>query len=111
MKIRSKCHDLMGAFRVTRWRKNAIKHASSKPSEEVDHTNEIAQELHPSEKLHLELIAIKDIGKQASLFRFKVEERIPYFRAGQYLTLDFTLGDTKCSRPYSICSAPESTLG
>lgn len=108
MKIKSFFKDLMGAFKVKDAREKEINNAS-KELEVSDPINETAKLLHPS-SVSLKLIDVKKINDETKTFVF-TSNHIPYFEAGQYLSLKIKIGNTLTSRPYSISSAPYQALG
>ena len=108
MNIKSLLKDIAGSFRVTKIRKKHIDKSSS-TDEHKDPVGDVARALHPG-KIKLELLQIRNSTRNAKILRFGAKQ-IPYFKAGQYLTLTIKIGDSLVSRPYSISSAPYETLG
>ena len=110
MKVKSFFSDILGSSRVTKRRKEAIKNASPTPDGK-DNISEVARALHPG-KFNVKLIAIRNASKTAKTFTFESETgKIPYFKAGQFMTLEFKIGNSLVTRPYSISSAPYQTRG
>lgn len=110
MKIKSFFQDVLGSTRVTKRRKDAIKNASSIPDGK-DPINECARALHPG-KLKVELISIRQSSPSSKTFTFSsCNGHIPLFKAGQYMTLEFPIGESLVTRTYSISSAPYQTRG
>jgi len=73
--------------------------------------NENAKNLHP-DHLDLEVIEIidhKDAHAKSFIFKEHEGRVIPFFRAGQYLSLKVKIGDSYVTRPYSISSSPAWT--
>ena len=108
MNIKNLLKDIAGSFRVTKLRKKHIARSSSM-GEHKDPVGDVARALHPG-KIKLELLQIRNSTRNAKILRFGAKQ-IPYFKAGQYLTLTIKIGDSLVSRPYSISSAPYETLG
>lgn len=110
MKIKSFFQDILGSARVTKRRSEAIKRASDIP-DGTDPIGDVARLLHPG-KFNLKIVSIRDASKSAKTFTFESETgHIPYFKAGQFLTLEFHIGKSLVTRPYSISSAPYQTRG
>ncbi len=73
--------------------------------------NKMASDLHPES---IEVI-VKDVipsGKDSILVTFEKEDgtAFPYFKAGQYITVDFPVKSGIVTRPYTICSSPRDAL-
>ena len=111
MKIKGFLKDVGGASRVTKARLKAFKEASPVP-ESVDPIAETAKRWHPG-RLKLKVTKIQDASITAKTFRFVREDggEMPFFYAGQYVVLDFPIGESLISRPYSISSAPCQARG
>ena len=74
--------------------------------------NQNAKALHPD---FVELKVAKIIDRSAAgaktfVFESLNGKALPYFRAGQYLSLKLKIGDSFVTRPYSISSAPSEAL-
>ena len=81
----------------------------------VHPVNLLAQQLHP-ERLHMIVSAVRDETASTRTFRLMPDRSkgtpgLPYFRAGQYLSLKADVGGVRITRPYSISSAPFESLG
>lgn len=111
MKIKGFLKDVTGASRVTKARLNAFASASSAP-EKTDPIAEVVKEWHPG-KLDLVVKEVREASKTAKTVRFARADggKLPFFYAGQYIVLDFVIGDSVISRPYSISSAPFEARG
>lgn len=112
MKIKGFLKDVTGASRVTKARLNAFQTASAQ-AEKTDPIANVVKEWHPG-KTELRVTEIREASKTAKTVRFERVDgkKMPYFRAGTFVVLDFTIGDSVISRPYSISSAPyEGRLG
>lgn len=106
MKIKSFIKDVGGASRVTKRRKEVYDQASSKP-QPYDPIGEVARKLHPG-KFEVTVSEIRDASPTARTIRFTAPH-FPYFKAGQFLTLEKKIGNSLVTRPYSISSAPYET--
>ncbi len=106
MKVNGFLKDVGGASRVTKARLHAFETASSVPVT-VDPIGNVAREWHPG-RLELVVTEIRDACKTAKTFRFQRPEggKLPPFYAGQFMVIDFPVGESLVSRPYSISSAP-----
>ena len=108
MKIKGFLKDVGGASRVTKRRQENFDKAPA-TSQYNDPITEVARKLHPG-FIKLTVTAVKDASPTARTLRFEAPH-LPYFRAGQFLTLLIKIGDSLVTRPYSISSAPYETRG
>ena len=106
MKVKGFLKDVGGASRVTRARLDAFASASPVPVNE-DPIGAVAREWHPG-KLDLVVTDVRPAGKTAKAVRFERADggKLPPFYAGQFMVVDFPIGESLISRPYSISSAP-----
>ena len=109
MKIKGFLQDVGGAGRVTARRQEVFDNASATPKP-FDPISKVVKLLHPG-FIPLKVVSIKDASITAKTVRFESEGHIPYFKAGQFLTLIFNIGESVVTRPYSISSAPYETRG
>ena len=106
MKVKNFLADVGGASRVTKARLNAF--ASASPAlADVDPIGDVSREWHPG-PIELVVTKITPACKTAKTIRFERTDgkKLPFFYAGQYIVLDFKIGESPISRPYSISSAP-----
>ena len=106
MKVKNFLADVGGASRVTKARLNAF--ASASPAlADVDPIGDVSREWHPG-PIELVVTKITPACKTAKTIRFERTDgkNLPFFYAGQYIVLDFKIGESLISRPYSISSAP-----
>ncbi len=106
MKVKNFLKDVGGASRVTKARLAAF--ASASPAlESTDPIGEVSREWHPG-PIELVVTRITPACKTAKTIRFERTDggKLPFFYAGQYIVLDFKIGESLISRPYSISSAP-----
>ena len=106
MRVKGYLKDLMGAFRVKKKRNQAYD-AASDQDQAYDPINEVAKKLHPG-KIDLTVVDIKPASKSSKTITF-TSKHLPFFKAGQFLTLQLAIGDSIVTRPYSICSSKKDT--
>ena len=111
MKIKGFLKDVGGASRVTKARLTAFENASATP-EKTDPIGEASRAWHPG-RLELKVVQIRPCTKTSRTVRFQRADggELPYFYAGQFIALEFPMGDTIISRPYSLSSAPFEARG
>ncbi len=97
-------------------REQRIQSASAKPVPELDTyaPNRLAKELHP-DKQYVKIARITERGNDVKTFTLvpdkeKGTEKLAYFSAGQYLSIELKVGDATITRPYSISSSPKDAL-
>ena len=104
--------DMLKFKNMAKTREKAIQAASANEIVADYAINRNAKTLHP-DYLSLVVAEILDHGKAgAKTFVFKNANggSLPYFRAGQYLSLKLDLDGSRVSRPYSISSGPKEAL-
>jgi len=112
VEVRGKYRDLWAFLRLPLQRRRRIRRASP-GFLPPDPLQALTSTLHP-ERLEL---AVEQVRQETPFARtFKLvpvagdsedrENRLPPFRAGQYLSLEFFIQGVRVSRPYSICSSP-----
>ena len=106
MKVKGFLKDVGGASRVTKARLAAFASASPVPVT-GDPIGDVARTWHPG-KLDLVVTDVRPAGKTAVTVRFERADgaKLPPFYAGQFMVIDFPIGQSLISRPYSISSAP-----
>ena len=111
MKVKNFLTDVGGASRVTKSRLDAFANASSALTDQ-DPIGEAAAAWHPG-RMDLVVTKITPACKTAKTIRFQRPDggKLPFFYAGQYMVLDFQIGESLISRPYSISSAPHEARG
>ncbi len=106
--------DMLKFKNMSKDREKAIQAAPAKEINTEFPINENAKALHP-DHLALQVKQIVDHpeagAKSIILYRADGGDAIPYFRAGQYLSLKFQIGYSFMSRPDWIGSGPEWALG
>ena len=111
MKVKGFLKDVSGASRVTKARLEAFEGASERPVT-VDPIGEVARAWHPG-RLELVVEEVRECTKTSKTIRLRRKDggELPYFYAGQFAALEFPMGETVISRPYSISSAPYEARG
>jgi glycine betaine catabolism B len=110
MKIKSFFQDVLSSAQVTKRRREAIKRASLVPDGK-DPIGEVARALHPG-KIKVRLSSIRSVSPSGKTLTFEaVDVALPYFKAGQYMTLEVPYLGSIITRTYSISSAPYETRG
>ena len=109
-KIKGLIEDISGAIRVTKKREEAFKNAKDE-NLYVDPINQVARALHPAPFL-VKVIKIEDVSITSRMFTFQaVNNKLPIFQAGNYVSIRVKIGNTITTRPYSISSAPYEARG
>lgn len=104
--------DMLKFKNMSKVREKAIQAAPAKEVNGEFTINQNAQKLHPAYlKLVVDEVLTHDVA-EAKTFVFRREDHkpLPYFRAGQYLSLKLKIGDSFVTRPYSISSSPKQAL-
>ena len=104
--------DMLKFKNMKKVREKAIQAAAADEINGVFPVNENAKALHPD---FLELVIDSVIdrgGAQAKTFVLKRPDGspLPYFRAGQYISLKLPLDGSFVTRSYSLCSSPKEAL-
>lgn len=103
--------DMIRFSKITDVRAKHLAQGSDKPLPKTYRTNELAKELHPG-YMKVELIDIKKLTSTMKEFTFKRVDhnKFPFFKAGQYVSLQAKIGESLVSRPYSIASSPHEAF-
>ena len=111
MKIKSFFKDWFGIVRIMKNRENSINKANDKKEKKMPEINKVAKLLHPG-IIRVKLINIESSSNNSKTFRFVKASNtpIPYFEAGQYMTIEVKIGESIITRPYSISSNPINAL-
>ena len=104
--------DMLKFKNMSKVRENAIQAAPAKEITADYAINNNAKALHPD---FVKLVVSKVIdhpGAAAKTIVFRAADggALPYFRAGQYLSLRMKIGESVLTRPYSISSSPKEAL-
>ena len=94
-------------------RRRIIESASPEFPQYEFNANILAKKLHPKVQ-HVFISAIEQLNG-AKLYTLSADkekgsEGLAYFRAGQYISLELTIGDSVLTRPYSLCCSPYRAL-
>ena len=99
--------DLMGWFKLMKRREELI--ASGDPSniDTSDYPMELSKQLHPG-IVKAVIADVKEETPSTYTFTFKAAEgyHLPFFYAGQYISVKFCINGNWVTRPFSISSAP-----
>lgn len=107
--VKSYFKDLMGWFGLMKARQAWIDAASTE-FDMTDRAAEIAKEIH-TDLVLANIVAIKDETHTSRTFTFKAAEgyHMPYFNAGQHISVKFLIDGKYVTRPFSVSSAPKAT--
>ena len=102
--------DMLKFKNMSKVREKVIQAAPAKEISGVFPVNENAKALHP-DFLELEIESIIE-RNAAKTFVFKGVngKPLPYFRAGQYISLKLPMDGSLVTRSYSLCSSPKEAL-
>ena len=103
MKVKGFLKDISGILRIKKLRKEKIDKADGEQVK-PDRIYELAKSLHPG-KLKAVVSDIFSETKDTKRITFASKD-IPYFSAGNYLTVELEIGNSIVTRPYSIVSSP-----
>lgn len=103
MKIKGFFKDITGIFRVIKARQEAIKKADGSEIPE-DRITYLAKQMHPG-KIKATVIDIIQETKDSKRIVFSSKD-MPFFKAGNYLTIEMQIGNSIVTRAYSIVSSP-----
>lgn len=104
--------DIVNTVKFLTERKQFINNAQAVLPTSTDDfgVNKVARSLHPKEQ-KLVISKIEEHADIAKSYYFKSESApLAYFKAGQYLTFRFEIGNAVVTRSYSIASSPASAL-
>lgn len=114
MKFKKQIFGFMDMLRFKKLvpnRREALASGPDTPLPKEYRTNQQAERLHPG-YMEVELTKIRPLAAGMKEFTFRrVDSSVfPFFRAGQYVSLQAKIGDSLVSRPYSIVSSPRDAL-
>lgn len=114
MKFRKQMFGFMDMLRFKKMvptRRRMLAEGPNTPLPQEYRTNVLAQKLHPG-YMQVELMAARSLTPtiRELTFRRLDSQEFPFFRAGQYASLQMRIGDSLVSRPYSIVSTPRQAL-
>jgi glycine betaine catabolism B len=108
--VKGPIRDLLMFFRLTGIRKKRFRAAAADfPVRGA--MNDLAEKLHPP-RLDLLIKKVLEETQDTRTFRLVREAAgpLPFFRAGQYISVKITIGGNEITRPYSISSLPHEAL-
>lgn len=105
--------DMLKFKNLVAERRRHIRQAQATPIT-ADPVNALARSLHPP-RLDLVIAAVAQETPSTRTYRLVPDPdaattTLPYFRAGQYLSLKAAVGDIRITRAYTISSAPDEAL-
>ena len=114
MKFKKQMFGFMDMLRFKKLvpnRREALASGANTPLPQEYRTNELAKRLHPG-MMDVELTAVRQVAAGMAELTFKRldADAFPFFRAGQYVSLQGRVGESVVSRPYSIVSSPRQAL-
>ena len=103
--------DMLRFKKLVPNRRAALEAGSPEPLPRDYRVNQQARRLHPG-MMEVELTAVRPLtaGMRELTFRRLDAPAFPFFRAGQYVSLQSKVGESLVSRPYSIASSPREAL-
>lgn len=107
--VRGYFKDLMGWFGLMKARQAWID-AGDPNIDTTDNAAKLAKELH-ADAVNAKIIKIKDETPTTKTFTFKALEgsTMPYFNAGQHISVKFCIDGKWLTRPFSVSSCPRDT--
>ena len=103
--------DMLRFKKMVPTRRQMLAQGENKPLPQEYRTNILAKKLHPG-YMQVELTAARFLTDTIRELTFKRvdADAFPFFRAGQYVSIQMKIGDSLVSRPYSIVSTPKQAL-
>ena len=107
--VRGYFKDLMGWFGLMKQRKAWIE-AGDPNIDMSDHAAELAKEIHPG-LVKAKIISVKDETPSTKTYTFAPAEgyKLPWFYAGQHISVKFRIDGKWVTRPFSVSSCPKDT--
>jgi len=99
--------DLMGWFKLMDRRKAFIESGDISKLDMSDNVAALSKQMHPG-IIDVEIIDVKEETPSSRTFTFKACEgyNLPFFYAGQHISVKFCIDGKWLTRPFSISSAP-----
>lgn len=99
--------DLMGWFKLMDRRKAFIESGDISKLDMSDNVAALSKQIHPG-IIDVEIIDVKEETPSSRTFTFKACEgyNLPFFYAGQHISVKFCIDGKWLTRPFSISSAP-----
>lgn len=103
--------DMLRFKKMVPTRRKMLAEGPNTPLPQEYRTNVLAKKLHPG-YMQVELTAARSLTPtiRELTFRRVDAEDFPFFRAGQYVSIQMKIGDSLVSRPYSIVSTPRQAM-
>lgn len=103
--------DMLRFKKMVPTRRKMLAQGDNKPLPQEYRTNTLAKKLHPG-YMQVELVAARPLTDTIRELTFKRadSDAFPFFRGGQYVSLQMKIGESLVSRPYSIVSTPQQAL-
>lgn len=103
--------DMLRFKKMVPTRRKMLAEGPDTPLPQEYRTNVLAKKLHPG-YMQVELTAARSLTPtiRELTFRRVDAEDFPFFRAGQYVSIQMKIGDSLVSRPYSIVSTPRQAM-
>ena len=104
--------DMLKFKNMSKVREQAIQAAPAKEIDGEFKINQNAKALHP-DYVNLvidEIIDHADAAAKTFVFKAADGKALPYFRAGQYISLKLEMGESFVTRSYSLCYSPKKAL-
>lgn len=103
--------DMLRFKKLVPTRRQMLAQGADTPLPQEYRTNVLAKKLHPG-YMRVELAAARPLTPTIRELTFRRVDgaEFPFFRAGQYVSLQVKIGDSLVSRPYSIVSTPRQAL-
>lgn len=103
--------DMLRFKKMVPTRRQMLAQGANTPLPQEYRTNILAKKLHPG-YMQVELTSVRSLTDTIKEFKFRRtdSDAFPFFRAGQYVSIQVKIGDSVVSRPYSIVSTPRQAL-
>lgn len=100
--------DLISWFKLAKRRQAWIESGSKDKIDMTDRAKEIADQIH-KDKVNAVIVNVKDETPSTKTFTFKPMEgyEMPYFNAGQHISVKFCINGKYVTRPFSVSSSPK----
>ena len=108
--VRGYFKDLMGWFKLPARRKAFIESGDISKLDMSDNVAALSKQMHPG-IIDVEIVGIKDETPTTKTFTFKACEgyHLPFFYAGQHISVKFCIDGKWVTRPFSVSSCPRDT--
>lgn len=103
--------DMLRFKKMVPTRRKMLAEGPNTPLPQEYRTNVLAKKLHPG-YMQVELTAARSLTPTIRELTFRRVDAadFPFFRAGQYVSIQMKIGDSLVSRPYSIVSTPRQAM-